>query len=96
MRDKQLERIGEILFPLANVLVLTSVENPRSASIETLRSIADRAARGKVVEARSSSEALEIARTNTPPEGLICIAGSLYLLGEVRPALMRTYLGNTI
>ena len=96
MRDKQLERIGEILFPLANVLVLTSVENPRSASIETLRSIADRAARGKVVEARSSSEALEIARTNTPPEGLICIAGSLYLIGEVRPALMRTYLENTI
>ncbi len=96
MRDKQLDRIGEILFPIANVLVLTPIENPRSASIETLRSIADRFARETVVEARSSGEALEIARTTTPPEGLICIAGSLYLIGEVRPAIMNTSLENTI
>src|SRR6185295_13948424 len=37
MRDKQLERMGEILFPVADTLILTGIDNPRSASIETLQ-----------------------------------------------------------
>ena len=89
MRDKQLDQIGEILFPVAGVLVLTPVDNPRSASIETLRPIADRFARGAVVETSSSAEALHVAIARTPPGGLICIAGSLYLIGELRPSILK-------
>ena len=89
MRDKQVDQIGEILFPVADVLILTPVENPRSASIETLRSIADRFARGTVVETGSSAEALQVAIARTPPDGLICIAGSLYLIGEMRPSILK-------
>ena len=89
MRDKQLDQIGEILFPVAGVLVLTPVENPRSASIEMLRSIANRYARGIVIETSSSAEALQVAIARTPPSGLICIAGSLYLIGEMRPSILR-------
>lgn len=88
MRDKQLDRIGEILFPSANVIVLTTVNNPRSATIEMLQLVADRFARGTVLKSESSTEALRIARRNTPPEGLICIAGSLYLAGELRPLII--------
>lgn len=89
MRDKQLDQIGEILFPVADVLVLTPVDNPRSASIEMLRPIADRYARGAVVETSSSAEALKVAIARTPPDGLICIAGSLYLIGEMRPLILK-------
>lgn len=89
MRDKQLDQIGEILFPVADVLVLTPVENPRSASIEMLRPIADRFARGAVVETTSSAEALQAAIARTPPDGLICIAGSLYLIGEMRLSILK-------
>ncbi|HKY45321.1 MAG TPA: cyanophycin synthetase, partial [Pyrinomonadaceae bacterium] len=89
MRDKQLDQIGEILFPVAGVLVLTPIKNPRSASIEMLRSIADRFARGAVVETSSSAEALQVAIARTPPDGLICIAGSLYLIGEMRPSILK-------
>jgi len=88
MRDKQLDRIGEILFPSADVIVLTTVDNPRSATIEMLKSIADRFARGTVLTSESSAEALRTAEANTSPEGLICIAGSLYLAGELRPLIM--------
>lgn len=88
MRDKQLDRIGEILFPGAHVIVLTTVNNPRSATIEMLQPVAERFARGEVLRSDSSAEALRIARANTPPEGLICIAGSLYLAGELRPLIM--------
>jgi dihydrofolate synthase/folylpolyglutamate synthase len=89
MRDKQLDQIGEILFPVADVLILTPVGNPRSASMEMLRPVAGRFARGTVIETDSSVEALRVAVAKTPPEGLICIAGSLYLIGEVRPRILK-------
>ncbi len=90
MRDKQLDQIGEILFPTADLLILTAVENPRTASLEMLQPIASRFAKGDVVEARSSAEALRIATERTPSNGLICIAGSLYLIGEMRPSILST------
>ena len=85
MRDKQLEQIGEILFPSTDVLVLTTVNNPRSATIEMLEPIALRYARGKVLK---STTALQTALANTPSEGMICVAGSLYLVGELRPQIL--------
>ena len=88
MRDKQLDEIGKILFPCADVLVLTAIDNPRSATLERLREVADRFARGKVLTGDTSAAALHIARTETPPEGLICVAGSLYLVGELRPLIL--------
>ena len=89
MRDKQLDQIGEILFPVADVLILTPIENPRSAFVETLRPIASRFARGVVIETGSSTEALRVALERTSSEGLICIAGSLYLIGEMRPSILK-------
>ena len=88
MRDKQLEQMGEILFPCADTLILTTVKNPRSASVAGLREVADRFAGGKVLTVRSSAAALRLAEAETPPEGLICIAGSLYLAGELRPLIL--------
>ena len=96
MRDKQLEQIAEILFPVADVLVLTTIENPRSATIEMLRLLADRFSQGTIVESQSTADALQIAGTWTPPDGLICIAGSLYLVGEMRPAILKMSWKNTI
>lgn len=95
MRDKQLLQIGEILFPVADVLILTPVDNPRSASIATLRSVASLFVKeqetglSSLVEANSSSEALQLALAKTPPDGLICVAGSLYLIGEMRPSILK-------
>ena len=88
MRDKQLEQIGEILFPVADLLVLTAIDNPRSASMEMLGSVAERFATGTIVKTESSIQALRIATEMTSPNGLICIAGSLYLIGEMRPSIL--------
>ncbi|HSL55950.1 MAG TPA: folylpolyglutamate synthase/dihydrofolate synthase family protein [Pyrinomonadaceae bacterium] len=88
MRDKQLEQIGEILFPLADLLVLTTVRNPRSATVTMLEPIAARYARGQILKSDDSSTALQIALANTPREGMICVAGSLYLAGEMRPQIL--------
>jgi len=88
MRDKQLEQIGEILFPVADLLVLTIVDNPRSATAEMLEPIARRYARGKILKSDSSAAALQTALDNTSAEGMICVAGSLYLIGEMRPSIL--------
>ncbi|HJT65926.1 MAG TPA: NUDIX domain-containing protein [Pyrinomonadaceae bacterium] len=89
MRDKKLDQIAETLFPLANCLILTSINNPRAASLETLAPLARRHARGRVIEASSSTIALHTAITETPDNGLICVTGSLYLLGETRPIILQ-------
>lgn len=87
MSDKKLDQIGEILFPLADTLILTTIDNPRSASLETLRPIAARFARASVIESPSTRDAMQASLHN---EGLICVTGSLYLIGEWKQNHMTT------
>lgn len=89
MRDKKLDQIAKTLFPLANCLVLTVIDNQRSAEIETLAALAKQFAPGVVVETASSTEAVHTALSQTPDNGLICITGSLYLIGETRPLVLQ-------
>lgn len=89
MSNKKLDQIAATLFPLADCLLLTTIDNPRAASLELLTPLAHRFARGTVIEAPSSDEAVRTAITQTPPEGLICVTGSLYLLGETRPLILK-------
>jgi dihydrofolate synthase/folylpolyglutamate synthase len=89
MSNKKLDQIAAVLFPLANCLVLTTLDNPRAAPLEQLTPLAQRFARGAVLETASSTEAVRTAITQTPPEGLICVTGSLYLIGETRPLILK-------
>jgi dihydrofolate synthase / folylpolyglutamate synthase len=89
MRDKRVEEIVGILFPSADNIVLTNIQNPRSASLESMLSFAQRYATGPVTTALTSSEAIEQALKLTKPDGMICVTGSLYLIGEVRDRLIQ-------
>jgi dihydrofolate synthase/folylpolyglutamate synthase len=82
MIDKQLDRIGGILFPLADNLILTTIENPRAASLETLETVAAQFARGSVTKFQTATDAFHASLRDTPDHGLICVTGSLYLIGE--------------
>ncbi len=82
MKDKKLDRIGEILFPLADHLILTTIDNPRAASVETLETIAKQFAAGSVSKFNDVADAHRTALRITPAEGLICVTGSLYLIGK--------------
>lgn len=87
MRDKNLVEMAAILFPAAARLVLTQVDNPRSASAEELEEIARAMDLPNISVTRSISEALREANEVTSTPGLICITGSLYLLGEAKALL---------
>lgn len=82
MSDKKLDHIGEILFPLADTLILATIDNPRTASLETLQTIATQFARGSVLKFATVTAAHAASLRHTPRKGLICVTGSLYLIGE--------------
>lgn len=88
MRDKELAEIASLLFPLAERLILTGMNNPRAATPEMLREVVPRDFDlNRVVLAESATDALRIALRFTPREGLLVVSGSLYLVGEAREIL---------
>ena len=88
LRDKRVEEIAKILFPCVDHIVLTNIQNPRSTSAESMLSFAQQYSTGSVTSATTSSEAIEQALKCTRPDGMICVTGSLYLVGEVRGQLV--------
>ena len=87
MRDKRIDQIAEYLFPLADDLILTEIDNPRSASSIALLEVARKLRRTNATTTTTSRNALKLAIEKTPAEGMICITGSLYLIGEIRTEL---------
>jgi dihydrofolate synthase/folylpolyglutamate synthase len=84
MRDKDLTVMAATLFPLARRVILTQIDNPRAAPLETLARLAPPGFDlSRMTLASSADEALRVAREQTPPTGIICVTGSLYLVGEV-------------
>jgi dihydrofolate synthase / folylpolyglutamate synthase len=82
MRDKRIAAMAAALFPLARRVVLTSVDVARAARPEEIARRAGAAARGAVLEP-DPGRALRRARRLTPRGGVLVVAGSLYLVGEV-------------
>lgn len=88
MADKNLEEIAAILFPVAKRLVLTQLANQRATSVETLEKLVAGDGAVEVHCARTVTEAIKIAKEITPAGDLICITGSLYLVGDIQRDLM--------
>src|SRR5690348_837356 len=87
LKDKAFSEMAQILFPMFETVVLTEVPSPRSASLSELRQAA--AATGvQVMTAANPQEALARAMEITPPDGIVVVAGSVYLAGELRALLL--------
>lgn len=85
MKDKALGEMAEILFPMADHVVLTRADNPRAASAEEIKAMTPAAS--DAVDAVNTAAALERARNITPKDGVIVVTGSIYLVGEALKAL---------
>ena len=83
--DKDLAAIAQALAPVTAHAVLTRAElSPRAASPAALAPLWP----VPITLAETPREALGHALALTPPGGTIVVAGSLYLVGEVRPLLL--------
>ena len=83
MRDKAIAEMAEILFPLAQRVIATQPENPRSATPEEIQSAARRTGTEVVESIGDVASALELAKEIAAKEVPIIITGSIYLVGEV-------------
>ena len=87
MRDKDRAGFFNALLPVADEVVLTQVNMARAARVEEIHETLHEWP-GHVHSALNSGEALACARRLARPCDVICVTGSLMLVGEVK-ALLR-------
>lgn len=86
LRDKAVSEIAEILFPIAEHVIITHADNPRSATPQEIRQAAVRVA-AEVTPADNVASALEQANRIAGPDGLVVVTGSIYIVGEAMRTL---------
>ena len=83
LRDKAVDEIAGIFFPHAGEVIFTQPNTSRSISASQLAEIAGHhAASYKIIP--DAEKALESAMAQAASDDVICITGSLYLVGELR------------
>jgi len=98
MRDKAIGEIAEILFPLAERVIVTSADNPRSATPEEIRDAAVRTQSdieltSNVTAAIERARILAVSDKGVRPTGsgrsdaVVVITGSIYVVGEAMRTL---------
>ncbi|HLY60893.1 MAG TPA: folylpolyglutamate synthase/dihydrofolate synthase family protein [Terriglobia bacterium] len=86
MRDKSIDEISGILFPLAIEVYLTQPEQERAAAPEEILSLTNH--RGpKIVIEPNPVRALERACRESSADDVVLVAGSLFLVGAIKRAL---------
>src|SRR5579872_580507 len=86
MRDKAVQEMAEILFPLAERVIVTRADNPRSATAEEIREAAARTA-ADIEEAEDVTAAVVRAKALAAARGIVVITGSIYIVGEAMRVL---------
>jgi dihydrofolate synthase / folylpolyglutamate synthase len=86
MRDKAINEMAEILFPVAERIIVTRAENPRSATAEEIKEAAIRSS-AEVETAPNVSSALRQAAAHAGSQGVVVVTGSIYIVGEAMQAL---------
>ncbi|HQZ83297.1 MAG TPA: folylpolyglutamate synthase/dihydrofolate synthase family protein [Pyrinomonadaceae bacterium] len=87
MEDKNSRVMMREYFPLARTIVLTEAANSRSTPYqELLEKMPDGISKERTFATDNVASALQVALT-ADPEAVIVVAGSLYLVGEVRARL---------
>jgi len=82
MSDKALDEMICTLFPAAQRRIAVAIDNPRSVDPQVIVRVArDQGYETSV--AKDSREGLRLADELTPENGLVCVCGSLYLVGEI-------------
>ena len=83
MRDKPVKEVGEIVCQAADALIVTEVsDNPRVMPAHAIQRALQTMSQ-QVIVCPTPKEALKTALALASPEDLVCVTGSLYLVGEV-------------
>ncbi|GAB4357835.1 MAG: folylpolyglutamate synthase/dihydrofolate synthase family protein [Bryobacter sp.] len=83
MRDKDVPAIASELFPLAHRLILTRAQQDRSLEPEAIAALHPHPS---TLLTQSVPEALSLL-SQAPPDAVLFVTGSLFVVGEARPLL---------
>jgi dihydrofolate synthase/folylpolyglutamate synthase len=83
MRDKNIEKLSEILFPLARKVICTRFPYFKSAAPEDIQRRASRF-QDRIVIQPDVQQAVQTALQAASPDGVVLVAGSLFLVGEIK------------
>src|SRR5580704_9286370 len=86
MADKAIQEMADILFPIAQQVVVTHIENPRAATTDQLLQAGSRTGTSMVAE-QTVAAALARAAELTPPNAVIVVTGSIFLVGDTMKAM---------
>jgi dihydrofolate synthase/folylpolyglutamate synthase len=81
MRDKAVDEMAALLFPLADRIILTAPDNSRALAPEKIKA-------PNSVVTQTVSEAIALAREASPGD-VIFVTGSLFVVGEARSLLVQ-------
>lgn len=87
MRDKAMDEISALLFPLAEEVYLTRPDQARAARPEEIRAAAGSQPCRLVLEP-DPARALESACQASSPEDVVIVLGSLFLVGAIKKGLL--------
>lgn len=83
LKDKEYEKCIKTLVPNADIFIATEANNPRKSTAEELSQTALKYMENVYAEP-DVNKALELAISKSNSESVICVCGSLYLLGDVK------------
>jgi len=83
LRDKAVDEIAGVLFPLAAEVIFTQPSTTRAISVTQLAEITAHHAAHSIILPEAEA-ALEYALDRAEPEDAVIVAGSLYLVGQLR------------
>lgn len=83
LRDKAVDEVAGLLFPLAAEVILTAPATSRAISAAQVEEIAAHYA-NKSTTIADAGEAIEYALSKASPDDVIFVTGSLYLVGQLR------------
>jgi dihydrofolate synthase / folylpolyglutamate synthase len=86
MRDKAIQEMADVLFPIAERVVVTQVNNPRAATTAELIQAGSRTGATLYTEDKVAA-ALAKAHELSKADGLVVVTGSIFLVGEAMAAM---------
>ena len=82
LKDKEYQKCIEIISSVADVLIATEPDNPRKATAQEIAEEAQKYIKNTYFEP-DVNKAIELAKSRCTKDDVICVCGSLYLLGEI-------------
>lgn len=86
MRDKDLAGFFDAILPVVDEVIITHIQMARAATLQEIQASLE-GWTGPVHSASTSGDAMAMARRIAAPHDLICVTGSLMLVGEVKASL---------